>query len=115
MIRSACTSPGSAGQSFGAFVPRGITLTLEGDANDYLGKGLSGGKIVVFPPREATFVPEENILVGNVVALRRHQRRGLFPRGRGRALRGAEQRRRRRGGGGGRPRVRVHDGQAGWW
>ncbi|HKZ06463.1 MAG TPA: glutamate synthase large subunit, partial [Methylomirabilota bacterium] len=58
---------GSAGQSFGAFVPRGITLTLEGDANDYLGKGLSGGKIVVFPPREATFVPEENILVGNVV------------------------------------------------
>jgi glutamate synthase (ferredoxin) len=58
---------GSAGQSFGAFVPRGITLTLEGDANDYLGKGLSGGKIIVFPPREATFVPEENILVGNVV------------------------------------------------
>ncbi len=58
---------GSAGQSFGAFVPRGITLTLEGDANDYLGKGLSGGKIVVYPPREATFVPEENILVGNVV------------------------------------------------
>jgi glutamate synthase (ferredoxin) len=58
---------GSAGQSFGAFVPRGITLTLEGDANDYLGKGLSGGKIIVFPPREATFVPEDNILVGNVV------------------------------------------------
>jgi glutamate synthase (NADPH/NADH) large chain len=58
---------GSAGQSLGAFVPKGITLTLEGDANDYLGKGLSGGKIIVFPPREATFVPEENILVGNVV------------------------------------------------
>ena len=58
---------GSAGQSFGAFVPRGITLVLEGDANDYLGKGLSGGKIVAFPPREATFAPEENILVGNVV------------------------------------------------
>ena len=58
---------GSAGQSFGAFVPRGITLTLEGDANAYLGKGLSGGKIVAFPPRESTFVPEENILVGNVV------------------------------------------------
>jgi glutamate synthase (ferredoxin) len=58
---------GSAGQSFGAFVPRGITLTLEGDANDYLGKGLSGGKVIVYPPREATFVPEENILVGNVV------------------------------------------------
>jgi glutamate synthase (ferredoxin) len=57
---------GSAGQSFGAFVPRGITLTLEGDANDYVGKGLSGGKIVVFPPKAATFVAEENILIGNV-------------------------------------------------
>src|SRR3989441_421856 len=58
---------GSAGQSFGAFVPRGITLTLEGDSNDYLGKGLSGGKLVVYPPRQATFVPEDNILIGNVV------------------------------------------------
>src|SRR5262249_15033967 len=58
---------GSAGQSFGAFVPRGITLTLEGDSNDYIGRGLSGGKIIVFPPREATFVAETNILVGNVV------------------------------------------------
>jgi len=58
---------GSAGQSFGAFIPKGITLALEGDSNDYLGKGLSGGKIIVFPPRQATFVPEENILVGNVV------------------------------------------------
>ncbi|HEX7045295.1 MAG TPA: glutamate synthase large subunit, partial [Burkholderiales bacterium] len=57
---------GSAGQSFGAFLPRGITLTLEGDANDYVGKGLSGGKLVIYPPRQATFVPEENILVGNV-------------------------------------------------
>ena len=58
---------GSAGQSFGAFVPRGITFTLEGDANDYLGKGLSGGKLIVYPPLRSTFVPEENILVGNVV------------------------------------------------
>src|SRR3989304_2366387 len=58
---------GSAGRSFGALVPRGITLTLEGDANDYLGKGLSGGKLIVYPPREATFVAEENILIGNVV------------------------------------------------
>jgi glutamate synthase (NADPH/NADH) large chain len=58
---------GSAGQSFGAFIPRGVSLTLEGDANDYIGKGLSGGKLVVFPPREATFVAEANILVGNVV------------------------------------------------
>jgi len=47
-------------------VPKGITLTLEGDANDYLGKGLSGGKIVLFPPREATFVAEENVITGNV-------------------------------------------------
>jgi len=57
---------GSAGQSFGAFVPRGMTLTLEGDANDYLGKGLSGGKLIVFPPRDSTFVAEENIVIGNV-------------------------------------------------
>jgi glutamate synthase (ferredoxin) len=57
---------GSAGQSFGAFIPRGITLTLEGDANDYLGKGLSGGKIIVFPPAGADFAPEENVIIGNV-------------------------------------------------
>jgi glutamate synthase (NADPH/NADH) large chain len=57
---------GSAGQSFGAFLCPGITLTLEGDANDYAGKGLSGGRLVVFPPRESRFVPEENTLVGNV-------------------------------------------------
>jgi glutamate synthase (NADPH) large chain len=57
---------GSAGQSFGAFLPRGITLTLEGDANDYVGKGLSGGTLAVFPSSKATFVPEENIIVGNV-------------------------------------------------
>jgi glutamate synthase domain-containing protein 2/glutamate synthase domain-containing protein 1/glutamate synthase domain-containing protein 3 len=57
---------GSAGQSFGAFVPKGITMTLEGDSNDYLGKGLSGGKIIVYPPKASTFVPEENIIVGNV-------------------------------------------------
>jgi glutamate synthase (NADPH) large chain len=57
---------GSAGQSFGAFVPPGMTLTLEGDANDYFGKGLSGGTLAVFPSPRATFVPEENIVVGNV-------------------------------------------------
>ncbi|MDP6547296.1 MAG: glutamate synthase subunit alpha, partial [Phycisphaerae bacterium] len=57
---------GSAGQSFGAFIPKGISLTLEGDSNDYMGKGLSGGRIVVFPPKEATFISEENILIGNV-------------------------------------------------
>ena len=58
---------GSAGQSFGAFLPRGISLTVEGDANDYVGKGLSGGKLAIFPPRNATFRAEENILIGNVV------------------------------------------------
>jgi glutamate synthase (ferredoxin) len=57
---------GSAGQSFGAFVPKGVTMTLEGDANDYIGKGLSGAKIIVYPPRHASFVAEENILIGNV-------------------------------------------------
>jgi len=57
---------GSAGQSFGAFVPKGVTLELEGDANDYLGKGLSGGKIIVYPPAGSTFVPEDNIIIGNV-------------------------------------------------
>jgi glutamate synthase (ferredoxin) len=57
---------GSAGQSFGAFVPRGMTLALEGDANDYFGKGLSGGRLIVFPPAASTFKPEENILIGNV-------------------------------------------------
>ncbi|MEK7407921.1 MAG: glutamate synthase large subunit, partial [Acidobacteriota bacterium] len=58
---------GSAGQSFGAFLAKGVTLTLEGDANDYTGKGLSGGRLIVYPPKGSTFTPEENILVGNVV------------------------------------------------
>ncbi len=57
---------GSAGQSLGAFVPRGITLELEGDANDYVGKGLSGGKIIIYPPKNAHFKAEENIIIGNV-------------------------------------------------
>jgi glutamate synthase domain-containing protein 2/glutamate synthase domain-containing protein 1/glutamate synthase domain-containing protein 3 len=57
---------GCAGQSFGAFLARGVTLTLEGDANDYVGKGLSGGKLVIYHPRQSEFVPEENILIGNV-------------------------------------------------
>ncbi|WP_207782282.1 glutamate synthase large subunit [Phytoactinopolyspora limicola] len=62
------TLVGSAGQSFGAFVPRGVTLRLEGDANDYLGKGLSGGRVIVRPDRSATFVAEENVVTGNVTA-----------------------------------------------
>jgi glutamate synthase (NADPH) large chain len=61
------TFHGSAGQSFGAFVPRGIMLRLEGDANDYFGKGLSGGTLVARPPRSAPFVAEENIIAGNVI------------------------------------------------
>ncbi|HSW51112.1 MAG TPA: glutamate synthase large subunit, partial [Bryobacteraceae bacterium] len=58
---------GSAGQSFGAFLAKGITLALEGDANDYTGKGLSGGKLIVYPERTSRFRPEENILIGNTV------------------------------------------------
>jgi glutamate synthase (NADPH/NADH) large chain len=60
---------GSAGQSFGAFVPRGITLRLEGDANDYVAKGLSGGRVIIRPPADSApgFVPEENIVAGNVI------------------------------------------------
>ncbi len=61
-----CRFTGSAGQSFGAFLARGITLELEGDANDYVGKGLSGGAIMIYPPRESTFAAEDNILIGNV-------------------------------------------------
>ena len=59
-----CTSGG--GQSFGAFIPKGLTLELEGDCNDYMGKGLSGGKIIVYPPKGSPFKPEENIIIGNV-------------------------------------------------
>ncbi|HEX3745407.1 MAG TPA: glutamate synthase large subunit [Bryobacteraceae bacterium] len=61
-----CRFEGSAGQSFGAFLASGVTLELEGDANDYVGKGLSGGHLIVYPPRSSTFLPEENILIGNV-------------------------------------------------
>ncbi|MBE2222419.1 MAG: glutamate synthase large subunit [Anaerolineae bacterium] len=57
---------GSAGQSFGAFIPKGITLELEGDGNDYVGKGLSGGKMMIYPPAKATFDPAQNIIIGNV-------------------------------------------------
>ena len=57
---------GSAGQSFGAFMPRGMTFELEGDANDYFGKGLSGGKLIIYPPAASTFKAEENMIIGNV-------------------------------------------------
>lgn len=58
---------GSAGQSFGAFLSKGVTLRLEGDANDYVGKGLSGGKLIIYHPKKSNFVPEDNCIVGNVV------------------------------------------------
>ncbi|MEN6605419.1 MAG: glutamate synthase subunit alpha, partial [Bryobacteraceae bacterium] len=58
---------GSAGQSFGAFLAKGVTLTLEGDANDYVGKGLSGGRLVVYPFKASPYAPEESILIGNTV------------------------------------------------
>lgn len=57
---------GAAGQSFGSFIPKGLTFEVEGDANDYFGKGLSGGKLIVYPPKKSTFIAEENILIGNV-------------------------------------------------
>ena len=57
---------GSAGQSLGAFLQRGISITVEGDANDYVGKGLSGGKICIFPPKSSPFKSQENVIIGNV-------------------------------------------------
>ena len=57
---------GGGGQSFGAFIPKGLTLELCGDSNDYFGKGLSGGKLIVYPPKESTFKPDENVIIGNV-------------------------------------------------
>ena len=78
---------GSAGQSFGAFLARGITLRLRGDANDYAGKGLSGGKLIVAPPLDARYASEENVIVGNTVLYGATSGEGLLPRSRGRALR----------------------------
>ena len=66
MTSTPSTAPAAGGQSFGAFIPKGLTLELTGDCNDYMGKGLSGGKLVVRPPEGITFKPEENIIIGNV-------------------------------------------------
>ena len=104
---------GSAGQSFGAFVPRGITLRLEGDANDYVGKGLSGGRIVVRPDRAATFRADEQIIAGNVIAYGATSGRDLHPRRRGRAVLRPQLRRLGGHRGRGRPRLRVHDRRPG--
>ena len=100
---------GSAGQSFGAFLARGITLDLIGDTNDYCGKGLSGGRIAVQPSAKFRGDPSQNIIVGNTVLVRRDRGRGLFPRRRRRTLCRAQLRRQRGGRGHGRPRLRVHD------
>ena len=81
---------GSAGQSFGAFVPPGMTLELEGDANDYFGKGLSGGKIILYPPEGSTFVAGRKHHCRQRGVLWRHQRRSLYPRHGWRALRRAQ-------------------------
>ena len=103
------TLVGSAGQSFGAFLPPGITLRLEGDANDYVGKGLSGGRIVIRPDRAATFAADEQIIAGNTIALRRDLRRDLPARRRRGAVLRPQLRRDRGRRGRGRPRLRVHD------
>ena len=105
---------GTAGQAFGAWLAQGVTLELEGEANDYVGKGLSGGKIIVYPPAEARADRSDALDHRRQHgALRRDLRRGLFPRRGGRALRGAQFRRGRRGGGRGRPRLRIHDRRRG--
>ena len=100
---------GSAGQSFGAWLAPGIDLTLDGDANDYVGKGLSGGTLAVRPPDEATFLAEENVIVGNTVLYGATAGPRVLPRPRRRALRRAQLGRIGRRRGRRRPRLRVHD------
>ena len=87
---------GSAGQSFGCFLAKGVTLELEGDANDYLGKGLSGGKIIVYPPKTATFKAEREHHRRQRDLLRRDRRRDLPPRRGRRAVLRPQLRRARR-------------------
>ena len=87
------SSPDRLGRVSERSLARGVTLELEGDSNDYVGKGLSGGKLIVYPPRGSTFAPDKNILVGNVVSVRSHFRRSILQWPRGRAFRGAEFRR----------------------
>ena len=103
------TLRGSAGQSFGAWLAPGVELTLFGDANDYTGKGLSGGVLSVRPPEDATFKAEENVVIGNTVLYGATSRPRVLPRPRGRALRGAQLGRQRGRRGRRRPRLRVHD------
>ncbi len=104
-----CQFTGSAGQSFGAFLANGVTLSLEGDANDYIGKGLSGGRLIVLSAAHLDVPAGGEHPDRQRGALWRHQRRSVFQRHGGRALRGAQFRRDGGGGRRGRPRLRVHD------
>ena len=101
---------GAAGQSFGAFLAKGVTLELEGDANDYVGKGLSGGRIVVYPPREAIkLTPEKSIIVGNTVLYGAIAGECYFRGVAGERFARAQLRRARRRRGHRRSRLRIHD------
>ena len=100
---------GSAGQSFGAFLAKGVTLELEGDANDYVGKGLSGGRLIVYPPRNSTFLPEENILIGNVVLYGATSGEAYFNGMAGERFAVRNSGATRGGGRPGRSRLRIHD------
>ena len=111
--RSSCTFQGSAGQSFGAFTPRGLTLRLEGDANDYVGKGLSGARIIVYPPAGSTFDADENIIIGNVALYGATSGEAYRPRRCRRTVLRAQQRRRGRRRRRWRPRLRIHDRRPG--
>ena len=104
---------GGGGQSFGAFIPKGVTVRLEGDSNDYLGKGLSGGKLIVYPPKGSRFEPEKNIIIGNVALYGATSGQAYINGMAGerllrQKLRCRCRRRRCR-----RPRVRVHDRRQG--
>jgi hypothetical protein len=100
---------GSAGQSFGAFLVPGVTLCLEGEANDYVGKGMAGGEIVIRPPAGFAAPTERSVIAGEHGPLRRHRRPAVRRRAGGGTLCGPQQRGGGRGGGGRGPRLRVHD------
>ncbi len=107
------TARGSGGQSFGGWLAPGVTITLHGDANDYTGKGLSGGVLTVRPPEGTTFVAEENVVVGNTVLYGATSGRAFLPGPGRRALRRAQLGRPDGRRGHGRPRLRVHDRRPG--
>ena len=100
---------GTAGQSFGAFATRGMLIVLEGDANDYVGKGLSGGVLAVRPPARARFKAHENVIVGNTCLYGATSGKAFFAGRAGERFARAQQRRRGGRRGRGRPRLRVHD------